>query len=155
MIEMVSQSPCVDDSIKTHVGAVIRKFKNTPKSISKPNEIIIASINIRSVKDHLPAMIVDNSDPVVWCMQEISTSYSPPALPRGWKIFLNPRTGGDRHAGGTGFAVDTNRIQATPCHDSGKQAVGCKDTEWIWLRINFHPPLFLASIYSSSIGSSS
>ena len=95
-----------DDSIKTHVGAVIRKFKNTPKSISKSNEIIIASINIRSVKDHLPAMILDNSDPVVWCMQEISTP-SPPTLPRGWKIFLNPRTGGDRHAGGTGFAVDT------------------------------------------------
>ena len=92
-------------------------------------------------------MILDNSDPVVWCMQEISTP-SPPTLPRGWKIFLNPRTEGDRHAGGTGFAVDTNRIQATSCHDSGKQAVGCKDTEWIWLRINFHPPLFLASIYS-------
>ena len=112
-----------DDSIKTHVGAVIRKFKNIPKSISKSNEIIIATINIRSVKDHLPVMIVDHPNPVVWCMQEISTP-SPPTIPRSWKIFLNPRTGGDRHADGTGFAVDTNRIQATSCHDSGKQAVG-------------------------------
>ena len=92
MVEMVvAVTMCGMTISKLHVRAVIRKFKNTPKSISKPNEIIIASINIRSVKDYLPAMIVDNSDSVVWCMQEISTPSSP-TLPRGWKIFLNPRT---------------------------------------------------------------
>jgi hypothetical protein len=141
---------CWDSDMVAHVRNVRDSYHvMTDKSRPPPlqtHSIKIASSNVVSIHSHMSALIENHSDVAIWAIQEIC-SPKPPPLPRGWRTILNPRASTGRAAGGTGFAIDSNRVSFAHLHHLDHVAHGSV-TEWLWIRVDATPPLFIASVYS-------